>query len=118
MVTTDGFPLGHEAEGRAPSKVRPALTGVVFAGNRNDARTLKEVVAAMAEGQAPSEVRPALTGVEAKYGKAKRIWPKVRFLQGPAGPDGPGCSTEESRAKQTLSFCANEAGNTSSARRR
>jgi transposase len=42
VVTTDGFPLGHE----------------VFAGNRNDARTLKEVVAAM----------------EAKYGKAKRIW--------------------------------------------
>ena len=42
MVTTDGFPLGHE----------------VFAGNRNDARTLKDVVAAM----------------EAKYGKARRIW--------------------------------------------
>ncbi len=42
VVTIDGFPLGHE----------------VFAGNRNDVKTLEEVVEAM----------------EAKYGKAKRIW--------------------------------------------
>jgi len=42
VVTTDGFPLGHE----------------VFAGNRNDVTTLEEIVEAM----------------EAKYGKAKRIW--------------------------------------------
>ena len=77
VVTIDGFPLGYE----------------VFAGNRNDVTTLEEIVEAMAEGQAPSEVRPALTGVETKYGKANRIWPKVRFRRGPAGPDGPGSST-------------------------
>ena len=58
VVTTDGIPLGYE----------------VFAGNRNDVKTLEEIVEAMAEGQAPSMVRPALTGVEAKYGKANRIW--------------------------------------------
>ena len=58
VVTTDGFPLGYS----------------VFAGNRNDVTTLEEIVEAMAEGQAPSKVRPTLTGVEAKYGKANRIW--------------------------------------------
>jgi len=42
VVTTDGFPLGYE----------------VFAGNRNDVKTLEEIVEAM----------------EAKYGKANRIW--------------------------------------------
>jgi len=42
VVTTDGFPLGHE----------------VFAGNRNDVKTLEDVVKTM----------------ETKYGKAKRIW--------------------------------------------
>lgn len=41
-MTTDGFPLGYE----------------VFAGNRNDVKTLEEIVEAM----------------EKKYGKAKRIW--------------------------------------------
>ncbi len=49
----------------------------VFAGNRNDVTTLEEIVEAM----------------EAKYGKANRIWPKVRFRRGAAGPDGPGSST-------------------------
>jgi transposase len=42
VVTIDGFPLGYE----------------VFAGNRNDVKTLEEVVEA----------------VEAKYGRANRIW--------------------------------------------
>ncbi len=42
VVTTDGFPLGYE----------------VFPGNRNDVKTLEEIVKAM----------------EKKYGKAKRIW--------------------------------------------
>ena len=42
VVTTDGFPLGYE----------------VFAGNRNDVKTLEEIVEAM----------------EAKYGRAGRIW--------------------------------------------
>ncbi len=42
VVTTDGFPLGYE----------------VFAGNRNDVKTLDEIVEAM----------------EAKYGRAGRIW--------------------------------------------
>jgi hypothetical protein len=42
VVTREGLPLGYE----------------VFAGNRNDVKTLKEVVAAM----------------EAKYGRAERIW--------------------------------------------
>jgi len=42
VVTTDGIPLGYE----------------VFAGNRNDATTVKEIVEAM----------------EKKYGRANRIW--------------------------------------------
>ena len=42
MVTTDGIPLGYE----------------VFAGNRNDATTVEEIVEAM----------------EKKYGRANRIW--------------------------------------------
>jgi transposase len=42
VVTADGIPLGYE----------------VFAGNRNDATTVKEIVAAM----------------EKKYGRANRIW--------------------------------------------
>jgi len=42
VVTADGMPLGYE----------------VFAGNRNDATTVKEIVAAM----------------EKKYGRANRIW--------------------------------------------
>jgi transposase len=42
VVTEDGFPLGYQ----------------VFAGNRNDATTVKEIVAAM----------------EQKYGRAKRVW--------------------------------------------
>jgi hypothetical protein len=42
VVTEDGFPLGYE----------------VFAGNRNDATTIPEIVAAM----------------ERKYGRAQRVW--------------------------------------------
>jgi transposase len=42
VVTNDGIPLGYE----------------VFAGNRNDAKTVKEIVEAL----------------EAKYGQANRIW--------------------------------------------
>jgi transposase len=42
VVTTDGIPLGYE----------------VFAGNRNDATTVEEIVEAM----------------EAKYGRANRVW--------------------------------------------
>ena len=42
VVTTDGIPLGYE----------------VFAGNRNDATTVKEIVEAM----------------EKKYGRANRVW--------------------------------------------
>lgn len=42
VVTTDGMPLGYE----------------VFAGNRNDATTIEEIVTAM----------------ERKYGRAERIW--------------------------------------------
>jgi transposase len=42
VVTDDGFPLGYE----------------VFAGNRNDATTIPEIVAAM----------------ERKYGRARRVW--------------------------------------------
>ena len=102
VVTTDGFPLGYEAEGQAPLKARPALTGVVFAGNRNDVKTLDEIVEAM----------------EAKYGRAGRIWPQVRFRRGAAGPDGPGSSTAGSRARQIWNSCASEAGDTSLARRR
>jgi transposase len=49
----------------------------VFDGNRNDVTTLEEIVEAM----------------ESKYGRADRIWPKVRFHRGAAGPDGPGSST-------------------------
>jgi len=42
VVTDDGFPVGYE----------------VFAGNRNDATTIPEIIAAM----------------ERKYGRAKRVW--------------------------------------------
>jgi transposase len=62
VVTSDGIPLGYE----------------VFAGNRNDATTVEEIVAAM----------------EAKYGRANRIWvmdrgmvseDNLKFLRGRDG---------------------------------
>jgi transposase len=62
VVTTDGIPLGYE----------------VFAGNRNDATTVEEIVQAM----------------ERKYGRANRIWvmdrgmvsaANLRFLRGRGG---------------------------------
>jgi transposase len=62
VVTPEGLPLGYE----------------VFAGNRNDATTLEEIVQAM----------------EAKYGRARRVWvmdrgvvseANLRFLRGRQG---------------------------------
>ena len=62
VVTTDGIPLGYE----------------VFAGNRNDATTVEEIVAAM----------------EKKYGRANRVWvmdrgmvseDNLKFLRGRGG---------------------------------
>jgi transposase len=52
VVTTDGIPLGYE----------------VFAGNRNDATTVEEIVAAM----------------ERKYGRANRVWVLDRGMVGEA----------------------------------
>ena len=49
------------AEGQAPSKVRPALTGV--AGGQAPSK-VRPALTGVAGGQAPSKVRPALTGVE------------------------------------------------------
>jgi hypothetical protein len=81
VVTTDGFPLGHE----------------VFAGNRNDARTLKEVVAAM----------------EAKYGKAKRIWVFDRGIASEANLE----FLRERDAQYLVGPAALDAGPTSGAKR-
>ena len=55
---------GRKAEGQVPAAVRPALTGVAETRRiRELTRDLDETKRAIAEGQAPPKVRPALTGV-------------------------------------------------------